>query len=203
LGYNLAADDELIETIKDYFLTMLRMSQKTVCKSDPRAAEDQSAYMPSTHKSILGHSPADEGGDVTATGGDVTAGPYIEAFWFNNAYVPADDKTGGMTWMMDLLESCPLYQGIRTVRAYTKAEFSRDRYVDRERPDLVRISSFKTNLHGSLKYLPYTRSEWAIVTPLDFPKDLTIGQVGNYVWWTYRFCIDAEGAQKATNRDSC
>ena len=35
LGYNLVADDELIETIKDYVLTMLRMSQKTVCKSDP------------------------------------------------------------------------------------------------------------------------------------------------------------------------
>jgi hypothetical protein len=80
LGYNIAADDELIETIKDYVLTMLRMSQKTVCKSDPRAAEDESAYMPSTHRSILGHSPADEGGDVTAIGGDVTAGPINRGF---------------------------------------------------------------------------------------------------------------------------
>ena len=26
--------------------------------------------------------------------------------------------------------------------------------------------------------------------------------MGSYVWWAYRFCIDAEGAQKATNRDS-
>jgi hypothetical protein len=32
LGYNLEADEELIETIKDCFLTMLRMSQKAVCK---------------------------------------------------------------------------------------------------------------------------------------------------------------------------
>ena len=148
LGYNLDADDELIETIKDYFLTMLRMSQKAVCKSDPRAAEHQSAFMPSTHMSVHGYSPADdEGGAVTANGGDVTAGTYIEAFWFNNAYVPADDKGGGMTWMMDLLESCPLYCGIRTVWAYTKAEFRRDRYVDREKPDLTRIPSFKTTLH--------------------------------------------------------
>ena len=105
--------------------------------------------------------------------------------------------------MMDLLESCPLYQGIRTAWAYTQAEFTRDRYVDREQPDLVRIPNFKTNLHWSLKYLPYTRSEWAIVTPLDFPLNLPIGPAGNYVWWVEKlFCIDAEGAQKATNRDS-
>jgi hypothetical protein len=115
LGYNIVADDELIETIKQYVLTMLRMSQKTVCKDDPRAVESQSAYTPSTHRSILGHSPVDDEDEVTTLGGDVIAGPCLEAYWFNNAYVLADDKTGGMTWMMDLLESCPLYQAIRTV----------------------------------------------------------------------------------------
>ena len=103
--------------------------------------------------------------------------------------------------MMDLLESRTLYQGIRTAWAYTQAEFTRDRYVDRERPDLVRIPSFKTNLHWPLKYLPYTRSEWAIVTPLDFPNELPTDQVGNYVRWVYRFRIDTEGVQKASNRD--
>jgi hypothetical protein len=76
LGCNIAADDELIETMKQYVLTMLRMSQKTVCKDDPRAVESQSAYTPSTHRSILGHSPVDDEGDVTALGGDVTAGPF-------------------------------------------------------------------------------------------------------------------------------
>jgi hypothetical protein len=36
---------------------------------------------------------------------------------------------------------------------------------------------------------------------LDFPKELPTDQVGNYVWWVYRFCIDTEGVQKASNRD--
>ena len=76
LGYNIAVDDELIEAIKDYVLTMLRMSQKTVCKGDTRAAEHQSAYMPSTCRSILGHSPVDGEGNVAALGGDVTASPF-------------------------------------------------------------------------------------------------------------------------------
>ena len=80
LGYNIAADDELIDKIKQYVLTMLRMSQKTVCKDDPRAVEYQSAYMPSTHRSILGHSPAHDEDDVAALGGDVIAGPFIEAY---------------------------------------------------------------------------------------------------------------------------
>jgi len=73
LGYNIAADDELIEKIKQYVLTMLRLSQKTVCKDDPRAVESQSAHMPSTHRPILGHSPVDDDGDVIA-------GPFIEAY---------------------------------------------------------------------------------------------------------------------------
>jgi hypothetical protein len=146
LGSNIAADDELIETIKQYVPTMLRMSQKTVCKDDPRAVESQSAYTPSTHQSILGQSPVDDEDAVTTFGGAVTAGPLLEAYSFSNAYVPADDKTGGMTWMMDLLESCPLYQAIRTVWTYTQIEFTRDKYVDRNQPDLFRIPSFKTNL---------------------------------------------------------
>jgi hypothetical protein len=73
--------------------------------------------------------------------------------------------------------------------------------VDRNQPDLIRIPNFKTTLHWSLKYLPYTRSEWSIVTPLDCPKDLPADQVGNYVRCVYRFCIDIEGVQKASNRD--
>ena len=36
---------------------------------------------------------------------------------------------------------------------------------------------------------------------MDFPKELPTDQVGNNVWWVYRFCIDTEGAQKASNRD--
>jgi hypothetical protein len=87
------------------------------------------------------------------------------AFWLNNAYVPADDKLGGMTWMMDLLPACPLYVAIMYVWAYARAEFTRDQYVDRADPDLIRLRPFKTNLHWSLRYIPYTRSEWSISTP--------------------------------------
>ena len=66
---------------------------------------------------------------------------------------------------------------------------------------MVRIPSFKTYWHWSLTHLPYTRSEWNIVTPLNFPSRLPTDQVGNYIGWTYRFCIDVEGVQKASNRE--
>ena len=122
--------------------------------------------------------PVDLGGDVTAIeGGDVTANATIEAFWFNNAYVPTDDKLGGMTWMVDLLPGCPLYEAIRYVWAYATAEFTRDQYVDRADPDLIRLRPFKTNLHWSLRYIPCTRSEWNIVAPLNYPVGLPAKQV--------------------------
>ena len=95
MGYTIPGEEELIEKIKQYILTMLRMPQTAVCRDDPRAVGFQSAYMPATHQSIIGHSSVDDGGDVTAIGGDVIASSTIEAFWFSNAYVPPDDKTGG------------------------------------------------------------------------------------------------------------
>jgi hypothetical protein len=104
LGCDIVADDELIETIKQYLLAMLLLPQTEVCKDDPRATTRQSAHMPPTHVPVVGCAHNDDGGDVTAIeGGDATASTTIEAFWFNNAYVPTDDKLGGMTWMIDLL----------------------------------------------------------------------------------------------------
>jgi hypothetical protein len=118
-----------------------------------------------------------EAAKVVNEGGDVTATTTIEAFWFNNAYVPTDDKLGGMTWTVDLLPGCPLYEAIRYVWAYAMAEFTSDQYVDRADPDLVRLRPFKTNLHWLLTYIPYTRSEWNIVTPSNYPAGLPAIQI--------------------------
>jgi hypothetical protein len=140
LGYDIVADDELIEAIKQYVLAMLLLPQTEVCKNDPRATAKRSAHMPTTHVPVVGHAHDDDGGDVTAIeGGVVIANTTIEAFWFNNAYVPTDDKRGGMTWMVDLLPGCPLYEAIRYVWAYATAEFTRDQYVDRADPDVIRL----------------------------------------------------------------
>jgi hypothetical protein len=73
--------------------------------------------------------------------------------------------------------------------------------VDRTDPDLIRLRPFKTNLHWSLRYIAYTRSEWSIVTPLDYPVGLPTTQVDKYVEWVYRYGIDLEGARKKINRE--
>ena len=59
---------------------------------------------------------------------------------------------------------------------YTMAEFTRDQYVDRTNPNLERFRPFKTNLH----LVPYTRTEWNIVTPLQYPVGLSATQVDRY-----------------------
>jgi len=202
LGYNIVADDELIEKIKQYILAMLMFPQTEVCTGDPRATIRQSAHMPDTHVHVAGCTHNDDGGDVTANeGGDVTASTTIEALGFNNAYVPTDDKLGGMTWMIDLLPDCPLYQAIRYAWMYTMAEFTRDKYVDRANPNLERFRPLTTNLHWSLRHVPYTRTEWSIVTPLYYPAGLPATQVDRYFEWVYRYGIDFEGDRKATNRE--
>ena len=81
LGYNIVADEELIEKIKQYILAMLTFPQTEVCKGDPRATIRQSAHMPDSHVHVAGCTHSDDGGDVAAIEcGDVTASTTIAAF---------------------------------------------------------------------------------------------------------------------------
>ena len=89
LGYDIVADDDLIEEIKEYFLNVLQLTRSDVCpESERRPTGTNSAHLPLAHMPIAGKTPNDVGGVLAAEK------PTLEACCFHNAYVTTEDKRG-------------------------------------------------------------------------------------------------------------